>query len=261
MKKLYFLSGLPRSGSTLLGSLLNQHPEIYVSPTSPLADLIVFTEASLNDLEVQYTFDKEKISYNVYSSLLSNFYNHISKPNIIDKHRAWPKNLENAKKFISNDIKVILTYRSIPEIITSYISLIERSQHHNNFIDDHLRSKKLSINNDNRAEYIWSEYVYDPYQSAVIGINRHPEMIHLVEYNQLVQNPQEELNKIYKFLEIPSYQNNFYNIENSCGEKKDEMWGIRGLHDIRPKIERISKNPMDVIGEENVKLYSKLNLI
>jgi len=61
MKTLFFLSGLPRSGSTLLGSLLNQHPEIYATPTSPLADLLCLLDTNFNHLDLQYTYEKEKI--------------------------------------------------------------------------------------------------------------------------------------------------------------------------------------------------------
>ena len=41
MKTFYFLAGLPRSGSTVLASILNQNPEVYVTPTSPMLDLLV----------------------------------------------------------------------------------------------------------------------------------------------------------------------------------------------------------------------------
>jgi hypothetical protein len=82
----------------------------------------------------------------------------------------------------------------------------------------------------------------------------------LVEYNQLIENPQEELDKVYKFLEVSPQNNNFNEIENACGEQKDEAWGLRDLHTIRPKLSKISQNPIDVIGEENVKLYSKFDL-
>ena len=40
MKKLKFLAGIPRSGSTLLTSLLNQRPDTYASNTSNLADML-----------------------------------------------------------------------------------------------------------------------------------------------------------------------------------------------------------------------------
>jgi sulfotransferase len=260
MKTLYFLGGLPRSGSTLLGSILNQHPDIYVSPTSPLGDVVTDIEQSFNKVDQQFTFDRKVISYNVYKAVLTNFYNHIPKSTILDKHRFWGKNLDTVQMFLSNKPKIVATYRSIPEVITSYISLIERTKHEDNFIDNHLRQDNLPITNNNRADYIWRYYVAPSYESMVYGLTKYPDWVHLVEYNQLIANPQEELNKVYEFLEVPSQDNNFNEIENACGEQKDEAWGLRGLHDIRPKLSKISQNPIDVIGEKNVKLYSKFDL-
>lgn len=203
---------------------------------------------------------KKKVSYNIYSSILSNYYNHISKPYVLDKNRFWGRNISTVQKFISNKPKIVATYRPIPEVITSYISLIERKQYENNFIDNHLKTDNVPINNDNRAEYIWRYYVSPPYESMIYSINKYPELVHLVDYDSLIKNPKEELDKIYQFLEISSYDNNFNNIINYCKEDKDDRWGLIGLHDIRPNLSKISQNPIDVIGEENVKLYSKFNL-
>lgn len=260
MKKLYFLAGLPRSGSTLLGSILNQHSDIYVSPTSPLGDIVTDIEKTLTKLDVQYTYDKSKVSYNIYSSVLSNFYNHIPKSITIDKHRFWCKNLDTVQRFLIHQPKVIITYRPIPEVLTSYISLIERSGHENNFIDEHLRRDGLPITNSNRADHTWRYYVAPSYEAMITGMKSFPDWVHMVDYNDLVKQPQEELKKIYEFLEVESHQNDLNQIYNFCGEEKDEEWGLKGLHDIRPKLEKISKDPIEVIGEDNVKLYSKFNV-
>ena len=40
-KRIYFLAGLPRSGSTLLANILAQHPQIHVTPTSGVVDMLV----------------------------------------------------------------------------------------------------------------------------------------------------------------------------------------------------------------------------
>ena len=61
-------------------------------------------------------------------------------------------------------------------------------------------------------------------------------------------------------MEIDSYVHDFENIVNTCKENKDDQWGLKGLHDIRPSLSRISQNPIDIIGEENVKIYSKFDL-
>jgi hypothetical protein len=260
MKKLYFLGGVPRSGSTLLGSLLSQHPDIHATSTSPLGKLVTDIEKCFNEYDIQYTFDREQISFNVYKSILSNFYNHIEKPIVLDKHRFWGKNLDTVQTFLSNSPKIILTYRPIPEVITSYISLIEKNNYEDNFIDEHLRKDNLPITNNNRTEYIWRYYVSLSYESMIYAINKYPNWIHLVEYNSLIKNTQKELDKIYNFLEVPLHLNDFNNIKNYCKEDKDEKWGLRGLHDIRPNLSSISKNPNDIIGKENVKIYSKFNI-
>lgn len=261
MQSLYFLGGIPRSGSTLLGSLLNQHPEIYVSPTSPLGDIISDIEKTIDRVDIQFTFDRNQISHNIYSAILSNYYNHIEKPCILDKHRFWGQNLDTVQKFLGNKAKIVMTYRPIPEVITSYISLIKRTKYENNFIDNHIKKDNLPVTNNNRVEYIWNHYLSSSYKAMVHALYNHPDLTHFVNYNDLVKNPQEELNKIYNFLEVSPFENNFLNIENKCAEKKDEEWGIKDLHTIRPKLSKISENPVDVIGEENVKIYSKFNIL
>jgi sulfotransferase len=260
MKTLFFLSGLPRSGSTLLGSLLNQHPEIYATPTSPLADLLCLLDTNFNHLDLQYTYEKEKILYNTYHSVMNNFYNHVPKKYIFDKHRGWPKNVDSIKKFYNNSPKILATYRSIPEVLSSFITLIEKTNQYDNFVDNKLRENNIEINNSNRAEYLWRFYVSDPYQSLIYGLKNFREHIHLINYNDLIQTPEKEMEKIYEFLEIESYSHNFLSIVNTCGEDKDSAWGLDGLHNIRTKLEKTSKPPEEVIGKENVKLYNLFNI-
>ena len=74
MKQVHFLSGLARSGSTLLGSIVSQHPQIHVTPTSPLLDLLNYVNQALNTVEQQYTFDFDTVSTNIYLGLIDNFY-------------------------------------------------------------------------------------------------------------------------------------------------------------------------------------------
>lgn len=260
MKKLFFLSGLPRSGSTILGSILNQNPLLYVTPTSPLGDLLFDIDAKLNHFNVQYSFDFEKVSYNIYKSISSNFYNHRNETYIFDKNRTWPQNIDAIRKFIDNDPKIIAVYRPIPDIISSYITLINKSKNTLNFIDNYLRNNNLELNVDNRAEFIWKQCVSPSYESLVIGITKYPEFIHLVNYDTLVNNPKEELKKLYLFLNLNSYKHNFNSIENTCGQEKDDEWGLEGLHNTRKILSKESETPINVIGHDNVKLYSEFNL-
>ena len=45
-KTFYFMAGLPRSGSTLLSSILNQNPRFYSGPSSPVLGAMYALEAN-----------------------------------------------------------------------------------------------------------------------------------------------------------------------------------------------------------------------
>lgn len=259
-KSLLFLSGLPRSGSTLLGSILSQHPDIHVTPTSPLSDLLCLIDENFSRLDVQYTYDKKNIVHNTYTSILQNFYNHVDKKCVIDKHRAWPRNINSLKAFLGKDPKVICTNRRISEIIASYISLIESNNQSDNFVDQSLILEGKEINTDNRVECLWRKYISDPYESTVFGLNYFRDNIYLIDYNKFTDNPEEEIKKVYEFLEIDSFNHDFNSIINTCAEEKDAAWGLENLHKIRSKLGRTNRPPEEVIGIENTLLYDKFNI-
>ena len=57
-KRFYFMAGLPRSGSTLLSSILNQNPKFYSGPSSPVLSTMYAIENHLTNDEL---FDIDKI--------------------------------------------------------------------------------------------------------------------------------------------------------------------------------------------------------
>lgn len=257
---MFFLSGLPRSGSTLLGSILSQHPDVHVTPTSPLSDLLCLIDENFSRLDVQYTYDKENIVYNTYTSILSNFYNHIPKGHVIDKHRAWSRNVKSLETFLDEEPKIICTNRRISEIISSYIILINKNNQENNFVDDFLRKTGKEITLENRVETLWKNYVSDPYESTVYGLTHHRNNIHVVNYDDLMKDPQECLNQIYDFLQLDSHEHDFNNILNTCAEEKDAAWGLENLHKIRSVLKRTSPPPEEIIGKEYTDLFDKFNI-
>jgi sulfotransferase len=254
---IYFLSGLPRSGSTLLGSILNQNPEVYVSPTSPLLDLLCFQNEALNKVKAQYTFQDIQAEA-IYKTMPKAYYQHITKPHIIDKHRAWARNIHPAKIHISADPKVICTYRPIAEVVTSFIKLVEKDP--DNFIDNALMQKRIPINNQTRAKELWDGYINDPWESLQIGLKNFKNHLLFVAYDDIINKPQDTLNNIYDFLQLNQYTHTFDGINNTCAESKDQAWGLKDLHVIRSKLEKTSNDPMEVIGKELCRYFSEFDL-
>lgn len=257
MKNLFFLSGLARSGSTLLGSILNQNPDIHVSPTSPLLDIFCLTELDYIKMEIQYTYDKTSSIDNLHKVLAPSFYQHINKPYVIDKHRGWPKNIDQIKKYITDNPKIICTYRPMTEICTSFLKLMNKDP--NNIVDRNLKDRGLEINTYNRAMSLWYEYAEDPYHSFKYGLENCRENILVVNYDDIVNNIENQLTRIYSFLEIPNFKHTFDNIENTCGEAKDIEWGFEGLHNIRNTLNKTSDDPRDVLSKEVYNFYNNLD--
>ena len=256
-KKFYFLGGLPRSGSTLLGSILNQNPDVYVSPTSPLNNLYYLTEMNLRELNEQFTFDVAKISTNLYKNLHHTYYQHINQPVIIDKHRGWTKNFLQIQKYIDPDPKIICTYRPVAEVIASFIKLADNDP--DNIVDEELRAMQQEVNNYNRAMHLWIKYVKDTYDYLHYGLEYFNDNILIVRYDDLISDPAVELDRIYGFLGLEKYQHQFDGITNTCPEGKDTAWGYRGLHDIRSVIKKTSADPQESLGPELVEFFQQFD--
>ena len=65
MKNYYFMAGLPRSGSTLLKSILEQNPNVYASPISPVMELMYWTEDYFKRSEQYQAYPKPNIAHNI----------------------------------------------------------------------------------------------------------------------------------------------------------------------------------------------------
>ena len=258
-KQIFFLSGLARSGSTLLGSILNQHQNIHVTPTSPTLDLICMVDQNFSELKSQYTFDDKTISSNVIKSIFKLSYTHTDKLFVFDKHRGWPRNISIAQQFICNDFKGIVTYRPVPEIIVSFIKLFDKDP--NNFVDAQLIKDRKPINNRNRADYLWRFYMVDPQQSTLFGLENHRDKLLPLSYDEIVLDTKSALQKIQKFFNISGVTDlQLSSINNTCAESKDSAWGVKDLHTIRPTIEKTSNDPRTVLGNELYEYYSTFNL-
>jgi sulfotransferase len=256
----YFMAGLPRSGSTLLKSILNQNPEVFASPISPVMELMYWNEDYLKRSEQYQAYPKPKSAFRIISGMLDQFYFDIDEPVIIDHCRAWPNNIERIKTYVTPNPKIICPVRDILEILTSFMDLIERNKDQESFIDKHLREQGLPVNNDYRCEHLMSEIgivgqsLWAQYQAFVKNDIKH---LYFVEYNDLIENPNETLNKIYEFLELDNYTHDFQNIHNSQRELDNEIYALKDMHYVRKELKKVSKRPEDLLSDYILNKYSK----
>ena len=122
---LNFLSGLPRSGSTVLAAILNQNTDVHVSTTSGLVYALdslanIWSESNLlgeNDPE-------RKKLVNTMRGTIDAFYD-FPESIVIDKARTWPLKviLGAMHQVLDRKPKIIATVRNIPECAASFVRL------------------------------------------------------------------------------------------------------------------------------------------
>lgn len=234
-KTLHFLSGIPRSGSTVLAAILNQNPVTHVSTTSGLVhalDGLANTWHSAGLLN-QNDPDRTKLAQTM-RGMIDAFYEDTEAPVIIDKSRGWPISqiMAAMTQVLGHTPKIIATVRSVPDCAASFVRITKPDD-----LDDFMASGQLMTHL--RAAYI----------SLQEGYTYAPENFLFVEYEDLLEDPKRELERIHSFLELPPFEYDFNNIDGSSVKEDDEqLHGTAGMHDVKPKLEAQHKqDPRDLL--------------
>ncbi len=259
MKPFIMLSGLPRTGSQVLASILNQHPAFHASTTSPVVELLdnaVATWRASSGSIVNEYYDREA---NILRGLIVGAYLHIDAPILIDKNRLWPRKTAMMTKILGTKPKIILTVRPIPEILASYMTLIARNKDKVTFIDQDLIDSNTPINTRTRCALLWNKYMSGPYESLRIGLND-PGLDKLIlSYDDIVTQPQQTMNRVSEFIGVTSIE---VETNNLIPMPENDIFhgGLDGLHEVRKELGRISDLPENIIGHELTKLYTDMKL-
>ena len=222
MNKFIGLSGLPRTGSTLLSSILSQNPDIHAEGNSAVCQLMWDTQENYKRYEQVHATNRMWGLKNIVSAIPEAYYKHVDAPIIFDKCRSWtlPTNMDLFKNFIDKKPKVIVLVRPVEEIVKSFIALWNRN------------------NRQVTPEYLLTANT-DYLMRSLDGVrwakqNNKGEFL-FITYADLVDKTENVVNEIYKFCEIEPYKHDFNNIVNNYPEN-DAIYNLKGQHDIRPTI-------------------------
>lgn len=257
-KKYFFLSGLPRSGATLLSSILNQNPDIHSGPDSPVCGLINQTLQFLDNNEQHILYPKNNLDNQLIQSILSCYYSDVNSNYIIDKCRIW-NNLHNIniiKKYINPDVKIICCVRNILEILASYILLIRQSPYRS-FVDQNLIYLNKKLTDENRCEWLIKKDGLINISLSSLKESISLPYVHLIDYNILVSHPDKVISDLYKFLSLPDYQHDFSNIVNNF-TTKDHLLGLSNLHKIKSNIEITNRDTSKILPKNIIQKYSNM---
>jgi hypothetical protein len=150
--------------------------------------------------------------------------------------------------------------RPILEVLASFIKVIKKSEEitgHAAYYNKGFWATQYRDKKDAQIDYIMR--VNGEIDRCIFSIanlfKNHRESVHVVWFNDLIENPRDTLNGIYDFLEIERHQNNFNAITEI--NKQDDLNGYRivGLHDIGKKLKKSDTKPEDYLSDYVIAKY------
>lgn len=251
----HFISGLPRSGSTLLSAILRQNPRFHCGVTSPLA---TFFGAILGQVSVgtewapQVSTEQRRT---LLRGLFENYYAEVSQPVVFDTNRIWTARMPALLDLFPN-AKVIACVRNVAWVMDS----IERLYRANPF-----ENTRLFANEAERST-VFSRVETLAQRTRLVGIawaslkeafySEQGHAMLVIDYDILAQRPREVVPLIYAFLGEPLFEHDYEHIRFDTPEY-DEGLGLKGLHRVR---ERVGFEPRQtVLPPDLFEQYAKLS--
>jgi sulfotransferase len=231
---IHFISGLPRSGSTLLASILRQNPRLHAEMMSPLGTIFQTMQGALSRKTEGALFIDETQKQRLLAGLFTNFYHAIHPAKVvIDTNRLWCSKLPVVARLFPA-AKVICCVRDISWIIDS----IERLVRRNPFELSGLFGFDTGGTVFTRANRLAAGdgmvgFALDGLKEAFYG--EESDRLLLVEYEALTRAPRDTISQVYAFLGEPPFAHDFDNLAYDAKDF-DAMLGTPGLHHVARKI-------------------------
>jgi len=262
-KTIHFVSGLPRSGSTLLCNILAQNPRFHVTATSGILE-VMYQVRNRWDHIVEFKAAPDDVAkLRVLKSILFSYHDNGDRPVIFDKSRGWLAYLEMAEAVLGRKAKVLVPVRDIRDVLASFEKLFRRNA----------AVFQPAQEADQRTYFDWQtlegrcKIWGDKSQPVGLAYNRIKDALqrkfgdrmHFVRYEELTTNPKETMESVYKFLGEEPFEHDFNYVEQVTYEN-DFVHGFRDLHKIRPKVEPQRPQWPEVLGKQVADLFEGTEL-
>ncbi len=227
---LHFISGLPRSGSTLLAAILRQNPRFHAAMTSPVSTIFRGVENTTNNAQETSVFVSEEERLAALRGLFEWRYSQ-SRDVVFDTSRLWCARLPLLAKLFP-DSKMIVCVREIGWVLDSFEKLYRKNN---------MRPSAIYNWDANGTVYSRTSALADAGGIVGFAINAIQEAVAspeakgrllLVDYERLCKSPEATLHKLYEFLGEKWFKHDFNKVEYEAGEF-DRALGAEGLHTVK----------------------------
>ena len=256
-KKLICVTGLPRSGSTLLCQLLAHHPEIYCpGHTSPLLQMLLQLRQSTAENEIllaQLDNDPEAVLgrlMQAYRGFMEGWYENVNEPIVVEKNRSWLAQMDLAVS-LSQSCKMLVCVREPGQILGS----IEARHQKTLAIDfpEHL----ASYSPYDRANRLFAKdgvvgFALNNFRNAQDFSPDLQQRILCILFEDLVNNTESVMQRVWSFLDLPELPIDTNNLKLLDGES-DSHYRMKYTHNTYPSIRPPKKHTVPVRIEKELR--------
>ena len=210
-KQIIYVSGLPRSGSTLLCQLLGHHPDIYSighsSPLSPLLEKIRnFTSESpflLSQLDIDFDLVYNRM-LNAYRGYINGWFDETDQMFVVDKNRHWVSMIETLN-LIDPNFKILVCLRDLVDVFGSI-----ESQHQKTLLLQFPDNTSPNLHYSRLESLFKDEGVIGAPLKGIQNLQyitdeNLKDRICYIEFDALIKKPVDVMKSIYQWLNIPSF--------------------------------------------------------
>ncbi|NBC31194.1 MAG: sulfotransferase [Alphaproteobacteria bacterium] len=232
--RFHFISGLPRSGSTLTSAILRQNPRFHAGISSPLAGLADGIIAQVSAGTEMSTMVNEEQRARLLRGLFDAYYADRDEALIFDTNRAWTAKLAMLMRLFP-EARVICCVRDVAWVMDS----LERQYRNNAF--EHTRL----FNNPAERSTVYTRlealaganrlvgYAWHALREACYG--EFAERLVIVDYDLLTQRPAEVFQLLYQFIGEEPFAHDFAAVEFDA-PAFDAQLGLDGLHRVHRSV-------------------------
>ena len=237
---IHFISGLPRSGSTLLSALLQQNPRFHAGMTGPVGSMVdaLLRNMSMNNETSVFLTDAKREA--LLRNLFATYYDDRPAGDVVfDTNRIWCARLSLLTTLFPK-ARMICCVRDVPDVYDS----IERLVRKNKFQPSGMFKFEPGGNVYARIEQLSGKGIvgqsWNALREAFCG--EHSDRLLAVTFRTLTNNPQRAMDAIYEFIEEPPFDHDFNNVEFNATEF-DRRLGTPGLHTVNRQVKFERQKP------------------
>lgn len=232
--KLQFISGLPRSGSTLLAAILRQNPRFHASIMSPVGRIVTDAVTAMGpDNEANMMLDdaqRRRVLHGIFDAVYAG-----NRPVVFDNNRRWCANASLLADLYSES-KIICCVRPAAAIVDSFERLFRKHMIKPSVIYGGVANLTVF---DRTTAIMRNDgvvgFALNALRDAFFGPNR--AQLHVIEYDNLCRFPAQEMERLHTAIQQPQFKYDFTNIEPiPRAAEFDEAVSTPGLHDLKPRI-------------------------